>query len=146
MAIKTLDGLKKRIAACINNALREEVTDAIRAEEQKKIDELVYDVYSPKVYERRDTDGGLIADENIVGTVKAGTLSVANITPPNPYARDGATTNKSLIATIETGQGYDYENPGPRPFIDATIDSLRASNKVEEALKNGLKRQGLIVK
>ena len=149
MAIKTLNGLKKKIEACVNKALREEVTDAIRKEEQDKIKQEVYSAYNPPnpVYERRYHSGGLIADENIVGTVRGGKLTVVNNTPPNPNARDGATTNKDLVSVIETGVGYDYTpHPGARPFIQPTIDSLRASNKVEESLKQGLKKQGLNVK
>lgn len=147
MAIKTLNGLKKKIEACVNKALREEVTDAIRKEEQEQIHENVYSEYTPQVYERRYFAGGLIADENIVGAVKAGQLTVVNVTPPNPNARDGATTDKNLVSVIETGVGYDYSpHPGSRPFIQPTIDSLRASNKVEESLKQGLRKQGLTVK
>lgn len=146
MAIKTLNGLKKKIEACVNKALREEVTDAIREEQQKKIDERVYDVYSPKRYERRDVNGGLIASETIEGEVNKGTLVVSNNAPPNPYGGANAPYRVNLVEVIETGAGAEYGNPGPRPFIQPTIDSLRASNKVEEALKVGLKKQGLKVK
>ena len=120
--------------------------EAIQTEQISQIQEKVYGVYNPEVYERRYGNGGLMDEENIKGEVKKGDLTVENKTPPNPEARDGATVDKNLIEVIETGIGYDYDNPGARPFIDATIQALRASGAIVNALKIGLEKQGIKVK
>lgn len=148
MTAKNLNELKKKLEVAVNEALKQEVTDAIRNEQIEQIQALVYGAYpEPKVYERRYGNGGLMDGDNINGVVVNGRLVVSNDTPPNPNARDGATTDKNLIEVIETGVGYDYSpNPGARPFINATVIALESSNAVGNALKSGLKRQGLKVK
>ena len=146
MAVKTFKGLKTKIQESINKALEGEVLEAIQDEQISQIQEKVYSVYNPEVYERRYGSGGLMDERNIKGEVKRGVLTVENKTPPNPEARDGATVDKNLIEVIETGIGYDYDNPGARPFIDATIQTLRASNAVVSALKKGLENQGIKVR
>lgn len=143
--IQSLDELKRAIEDALDGILETNVTAAVRETELKKIEENVYSVYSPNVYERRESRGGLGDGDNIKGSASKGTLTVVNTTPPNPNARDGATTDKNLIEVIETGHGYDYDNPGPRPFIEPTIKALIDSKACQKALVEGLANRGFKV-
>ena len=163
-SFNSIADLEKHLKNAIKDSLAHEVFETVRDVEQKNIDETVYDVYDPKVYpnikagiHRRETQGGLIADENIVPTmIGDDTLIVTNETPPNPYARDGATTNKNLAELIEYGDGYKgftydypeedtekYKYMNPRPFTANTIEELVTTGKHKKALKDGLLRQGI---
>lgn len=151
MLAKSFKELTKEIQKRIDKSLINEVFEEIRDVEQKNIDEYVYDVYQPKIYERRDINGGLIADKNIVGKlVKKGELEVTNITKPNPDYN--GTTNKNLPYLIENGygeKGYKYDYPAdlpyvaPRPFTEKTEEELIRTKKHVKALKEGLKNNGL---
>lgn len=155
--LKNMADLEKYLKAKINKSLQKEVFKKVKEVEQKNIDETVYDSYAPSVYIRRDMQGGLIADENIIGTVdsKTSTLSVINKTPANPDARDGATTDKNLSELIEFGHGYknygyDYGRESafvyPRPFTKNTIKELEKNRAHVKAMKDGLENQGLKIK
>ena len=54
--------------------------------------------------------------------------------------------NKNLAQVIETGDGYDYRSPGARPYHENTVNELRSSGVIVEALKAGLKKKGIQVK
>lgn len=155
--LKNMADLEKYLKAKINKSLQKEVFKKVKEVEQKNIDETVYDSYTPSVYMRRDIQGGLIAGENIIGTVdsKTSTLSVINKTPANSEARDGATTDKNLSELIEFGHGYknygyDYGRESafvyPRPFTQNTIEELEQKKQHIQAMKDGLKKQGLDAK
>jgi hypothetical protein len=160
MVFKSMDELFKHIKDTVNNSLENEVTDTVREFEQQHIDDDVYSVYKPKMYKRRGLDGGLIADENIIGYVdeSKSTLTVVNATPPNPHALDEdlVTTDKNLPELIEYGDGYNgnnYDFPTddgafmyPRPFVENTIDELKNTKEHIKALKEGLKRNGINTK
>ena len=95
----------------------------------------VYDVYTPKVYERtsklqnswdwQDTPDGI----EIVNTRTDDGRYVAEI--------------------VETGQGYQYDFPYngvPRPFVENTRESLRKDDRLKNALKKDMQSIGLDVK
>lgn len=148
--------LKEKV---IPNILKNEIKNVVVETELKHIKSDVYDVYTPKVYpnieqdiHRRGADGGMLDPKNIKHTlISNDTLSVTNETPPNPYARDGATVNKNLPELIEFGDSYngneyDYtDDPDakylqPRSFTANTIEDLKNSDKLINALHDGLKR------
>lgn len=153
MDIKT--ALKKAndsIRPMINDVL-EDVGLMIKITEQQVIDEVVYEAYSPVKYERRYDEGGLGDINNIKVKVNNGTITVTNITRPNPY--QAKSVNKNLPALIEYGHGvvfnYDYprrnrEYMKPRPFTRKTIERLEATGDHITALKQGLRDKGLKVK
>ena len=141
--VKSLNQAMTYIKNVINTSLRTEVLDAVRKEEAKQVQSVVYDSYEPTVYERRYDMGN---DANIIGTVKGTVLQVENITPPNNKGDPPPTTDKDLAKVIETGVGYDYFSPGARPFTQATADALSASGAHVDALKNGLVKAGIRVK
>lgn len=141
--VKSLNQAMTYIRNVINTSLRTEVLDAVRKEEAKQVQSVVYDSYEPTEYERRDD---MKKDVNIIGTVNGTVLHVENITPPNSKGNPPPTTDKDLAKVIETGVGYDYFSPGARPFTQATVDALSASGAHVQALKNGLVKAGIRVK
>ena len=141
--VKSLNQAMTYIRNVINTSLRTEVLDAVRKEEAKQVQSVVYDSYEPTEYERRDD---MKKDVNIIGTVNGTVLHVENITPPNSKGNPPPTTDKDLAKVIETGVGYDYFSPGARPFTQATMDALSASGAHVDALKNGLVKAGIRVK
>lgn len=166
MDYKNLNDLMVDIQSAINNTLENEVFEEVKETELRHIQTDVYDVYEPTVYIRRYKSGGMGDSNNIVildddgnNSVTNGNLSVVNVTLPNPYARDGATTNKDLPELIEYGDenyldkypfatGYDY--PGEpyglaRPFTANTIDELQTTKAHIVALKKGLSSKGFDV-
>lgn len=147
----SIEEAKKYIYRAIQNTLINEVFWVVQAEEAEQIEDVVYglEAYSPRLYERRWDMNDL---ENIVGTVKGLSLSVKNITPPSdyvsPYMGENSTPptlNKNLSEVVEYGKGYDWYNPGPRPFTEATVEALKRSGDHKEALKRGLRERGIVV-
>lgn len=141
--VKSLNQAMTYIKNVINTSLRTEVFDAVRKEEAKQVQSVVYDSYQPTVYERRYDMGN---DANIVGMVNGTVLQVENITPPNSEGNPPPTTDKDLAKVVETGVGYDFFSPGARPFTQATMDALSASGAHVDALRKGLAKAGIRAK
>lgn len=143
--IKTL---KNDLKKDINAVLADEVFDEVRKCELEHVEEDVFSVYSPKIYQRRAV-GGIDDEQNIVGTVKNMKLTVENITEFND---DYGTYNsgRGLSTLINDGEHlknyfYDYEGEftKPRPFIDRTVEELENSNRLDNALIKGLRKKGI---
>jgi len=127
---------QKVISETLNDDVKKEVTKT----EQRHINSDVYDVYSPKYYRRRRANGGLIADDNIVGEmISDDTLSVTNKTKFNPNGEP------DLAEWVEYGL-----DPGvgayadERPFTQNTIDELNSTKAHVKAMQLGLKKRGII--
>jgi hypothetical protein len=164
-AFKNLKDLEKFLNQKIKKAMENEVAEKVRDIQQEKIDEEVYDVYNvvggshqePYVYERRCDQGGLRDRRNMVADVKESNngveLSVENITK----AKDQSDIN--LVGLIEYGDdsqygyyeyktnrdGTSWQYRQPRPFLQETRNHLSKTGEHVEALKKGLKRQGIDV-
>jgi hypothetical protein len=155
-AYKSIKALCANLQGYVNAALEEEVMDAVRETEQEKAIEVVYATYKASMYSRRGLDGGLVADENIVGTLLAdGVLSVDNIAEFNENP-PSSNSGWGLAGLVEYGNGwnghqYDYaDNPDaaylkPRPFIESTADELADGSIIKAALRKGLRKNGLLV-
>ncbi len=147
--------VEKAVAA----ALAGDVNSAVQKVEKQTIRKTVYQAYEPTVYKRReslyDLEGSVIDGK---------TLEVRNTAKPNAAgvmagydnpAYDGevkASTGKDLVRTIEYGgysynggDGYDFYDVGPRPFIQTTVETLAAGKQHVAALKQGLKKKGITV-
>ena len=150
--------VQSEVRAKIDVALNAEVADAVKEEEANTTISVVYGVYTPKVYRRRGDFGGIADIYNMDHTVSGGVLKVVNATEANDYDAFGSgkvTTGKDLPLLIERGHGnggfYDFPRRGraymgPRPFTATTIKNLAGNKAHVDALKAGLKRQGLKVK
>jgi hypothetical protein len=121
-----------------NSVLKKETAETVVRTMQDKIQEEIYDVYEPKVYERQGYSGGLIDRDNIeVEVLGDNRISVENI------RFDG---DREVAEIVETGLGYQYSFPyagKPRPFTEATRVDLASSDKLKESMKQGLFKRGI---
>ncbi|OZB98019.1 hypothetical protein [Paenibacillus sp. XY044] len=138
---KDLKELENLIKAKISKSLQTSVAQVGRETMKEKIEDVVYAVYEPVLYERQKDDGGLTDDENILTTmVNDTTLSIES------HRMDG---DKNVSEVIVSGDGYDFEFPyygRPRDFVEATKEELADTRGHVAALYVGLKKQGLDVK
>ena len=146
-----VDELLEALEADIEDTLKHEVLDTVKEIELRHVEEDVFDVYKPKIYERRDS-GGIDDPDNIVGTVQNMELEVENITP---FASGYGTWNRGvglteLINNGNSTSGYFYDYSGefnqPRPFLDNTIEEIERTDDVEDALARGLNKRKWTVK
>ncbi|MET3209904.1 UNVERIFIED_CONTAM: hypothetical protein ABIC26_002852 [Paenibacillus sp. PvR008] len=128
--------LKQKIAS----ALQVDVAHTVKDNLKQSIEDNVYDVYTPTVYERQRDQGGLTDERNIaVEMIGQDTVSIES------QRMDGS---KNVSLVVETGQGYDFEfaySGRPRPFVEKTVEELHNTNAHVAALHRGLERQGLDV-
>ena len=146
-----IKALKADLRKDINAVLADEVFNEVRKCELEHIEEDVFSVYNPKIYQRR-TVGGINDEQNIVGSVRDMELTVENITEFNDdYGT--YTHGRGLADLINDGEHlkgcfYDYagEFTKPRPFIDRTVEELENSNRLDNALIKGLRKKGIDAK
>lgn len=163
---QALKKIKPKLDNKINNALGNEVLKVVQSTQSDAAAKIVYSTPTTGYYQRRG-DGerfgygeGIGDPVNMViegGVVKGGRLVVINETEPNKYLNgvNGAmaTVDKSLVYLIEHGvgqpgdSGYDYwKKPKARPFIAETRKELKRTGSHVDALRRGLKRQGVKIK
>ncbi|WP_242403743.1 hypothetical protein [Paenibacillus pini] len=128
--------LKKKVAS----ALLIDVANTTKNTMKEKMDDEVYIPYTPKMYEREKSHGGLTDDRNIlVNLINETTLSVES------HRMD---EERNVSEIVESGKGYQYDFPFngvPRPFTEATREELLNTGIHTASLYRGLKRQGLTV-
>jgi len=158
---KDLKSIEKHLQKGIDKALKQDVAPVVKKTEQEHIESDVYGAYEPKIYKRRGSGGGGLGDmRNMLDTVskfeQGSILSVFNKTPYNPlYTPFGGRRSLSgryIGYSVEYGVDYDWglsddawliaHDSDARPFIENTVTEL-ASGKLEESLKQGLKKQGI---
>ena len=155
---KNLNELRKHLQQKIDKTLISKVADTIREAEHKNIDETVYDAYDPHVYQRRGDNGGIGDMRNMKAElVEDGKLIVTNETKPNDNYNHSMPSSAPLAEVIEFGHGYNgyqYDYPPsnetpcgqPRPFIKNTYEELKNTGNHVDALKKGLRKQGILTK
>ncbi|TCJ01087.1 hypothetical protein [Cytobacillus praedii] len=144
-SFSSLKELERYLNKQIQNTLQNEVFAEVKDTMQKKIDKDVYEAYTPY-----STDGvtphyqrtGKLR-ESIEKSLNGNTLIVENTRSEN---------GRDIVEVIESGKGYTWgysrnlnEEIGSRPFVESTKNELRNSNKLEQAMKKGLKKQGLSI-
>lgn len=154
---KDMASLQKAILLQMETSLRGEVSETIKAEQSKQVETEVYDKYAPNngepwVYQRRKQDGGLSDMNNMRGTpTVAGHVIDLTITNETPSA-DGEGYNIAPIIEQGDQSKYKYRTVNeerkahpqadaflePRPFIQATRDSLRQSGALSAAFAKGM--------
>lgn len=139
--IPTFDNLKD-MEKYLKNVAKEAMVKGKAVKEtvidtgKRHVQEDVYDVYTPKSYER---SGELKENWKVEETADG--IAVYN------DRRDG---DKYIPEVIETGVGYDYTGYGyeyekPRPFIENMRIELSSENKLANSLKKDMKRMGIQV-
>jgi len=161
----TLKQLEDHINKLMRDALNVEVAKVVKDTEQEKVITEVYDKYKPSspdgepwIYKRRGSSGGLADQRNMkhkvvsLGTANGLELSVENKT-------NGKDDKVQISDLIEYGDGYngleyDWKDNRDdtadqylqaRPFQQKTVQELEQTNEHVEAMRKGLRRQGLDV-
>ena len=157
--IKNISELKAILQKKINAALLTDVAEMIKVTEIQHVIDDVYSRPESREYHRRYANGGIGDVDNMHERLEGdGLLAVSNDTPFNPFLNgyddgDGTSANsgEGLDGLIEYGDGwngihYDWAACEATNFIENTKQELANTNKLAEALKAGLKKQGLNVK
>ncbi|NBI28596.1 hypothetical protein [Chengkuizengella marina] len=134
-----LGDLTKYLSRQITESLNDNVAKAAVKTMQEEIEDEVYDAYSPKVYERKYYQDGLIDEDNIeTKMIDAKTLEIQNV------RSDG---DKNVAYIVETGEGYTYDVPKEltdgRPFTQETKRRLKEEGIAKQAMKDGLHQRGM---
>ena len=147
-----IDMLLNDLESDIEGTLTDEVLDVVKDIEIKHVEEDVFSVYRPKIYERRRT-GGLDDPDNIIGEItEKMDMEITNITP---FDSGYGTYNKGdgLAELVNDGDGlsgFYYDYPGeflqPRPFLDNTEEEILKTEQLDNALQKGLVKRGYDVK
>lgn len=136
--------LREKLQADVETVLLTRVAPAVKEEMQTQVYDKVYGTYTPRVYKRRYQDGGLGDMRNYDAAVDSGTmtLTVQNLTRDDGYWRPVGAPDRFLTPVVESGDGYDYASPGPRPFNKATEREVIRDGTVERELRQGLTALG----
>ena len=148
MDFSNLDLLAKFLEEKIDKSLKRETAQVVVKTMQQHIKSDVYPLYSPDMYQREYYRGGLLDPDNIEIQVTNTGISVENVRD-NTTDEDYNGHYRNVAEIVETGENYNwtasriYKDPFPRPFTENTREELRTSNILEQAMKDGLNRQGI---
>ena len=125
-AFPELEAFMVVLNQAVDYCMETQVRDAAVSNIQKSVYENVYFHYTPKVYERKYDNGGLLDPANITTdydyhtkTLTAEDLRVDwEPTKQSHYGRN-------VAEVVETGEGYDFKQLGPRPFHKPAETALR---------------------
>lgn len=112
-----------------------DVGPAAVAELQRQIDFKVYREYTPKVYNRKFYNHGLVDPREIEVKYESqtNTMTVEAVRDdwePTSRKHEG----RKVAPVVESGNGYDYKDIKPRPFHKPTEDELIRSGKVDKII------------
>ncbi|WP_079709864.1 hypothetical protein [Paraliobacillus ryukyuensis] len=145
----------------LTDVMEDEVAEMVKEEEANAIDELVYDAYTPNSdssAERRGSYGGLKDTRNMIHTVTNTMgeieLLVRNITEGNEDVdyTEGTSPPNYLTGIIVYGRptqaglyinGNAHAYTKPRDFLSETMNEIQRTLKHVDAIKKGLKRNGI---
>jgi hypothetical protein len=139
LEFNSLKDLENYVNGIAKKAMNEgtSVKDVVIETGKSHVQTDVYNVYTPKLYERT---GGLLNDWQANETADG--MEIVN-------TRYDLETGKNIAYTVITGIGYDYPFPYagvPRPFIFETIKELeRRQTELTNALAKDLKSIGIDV-
>lgn len=125
------------LSAAVTDALQNEVADEAKAAVKEAAKGVVYS-YTPQFLSRREENGGLIDEANIIAAVTGDTLTVENVTGLQNLW--GGSHTEPLTPIITAGLP-NYNMPYPRPFMDEAANLLK-NGRAEDALHRGLRRHG----
>lgn len=124
------------------------IKDVVVDEMVKSIEENVYSEYTPRLYERQKEHGGLTDPQNF--TTESTQDGVAIYSTRKGTDKNGTDVYVSEIIegyapySIEDKWGYGYE--AKREFVEPAREQLRNNGKLEDALRDSLKRKGVDVR
>jgi len=139
MLLEEFNKWREQLEMDIDNVLETDVADTLTQHVLESVRQNVYDVYEPKEYVRRKQNGGLLDRENYHATAFDNVLALTNATRDNGYSRE---QDREIVDVVESGKGYDWYSPGPRPFMEEALQKGITDGSLEESLYLGLKNRG----
>lgn len=125
----------EKLAAKAMQKQNSETSKTVIETGKKHVQEDVYDVYDPIMYQR---SGELKESWKVENTSNG--IAVSN---------DRHDDGRNVAEIIESGQGYQYDfeyNGKARPFTENTREELRNSNKLAQSLEKDLNSLGIKTK
>lgn len=136
----------------LNDCLQKEVAETVKDELQSSISEVVYGAGTPTKYIRRGFgENGGIADKSSMTTelVSSGVIKITPEAERNmnyKFAGIGYDEKKSLAENLVEGYGNrQFWWNQSRDFVEEARENLKSGKAHIEALKDGLRKQGLEV-
>ena len=162
MAYKSLEEeIMTELESSMLNALQDngEVSETAKDLQIEAINEEVYGVYSPRIYNRRYSNKGLEDKRNMkvnISKIPNGFhFSMTNETKTNPYTNEDGSwkpiysnleSDYNLDMIIEEGMGGNEPYSRPRPFIQETQNKINNSNEIEQSIVKALRNAGFDAK
>lgn len=137
MTFKNLNSLCRHIEKQIQDTMVNEVADTVKDNMTEAVHTSVYDAYSPEYYKRRMNNGGLSDTHNMEVTEIQNGISVHNAAP-----LDNGRNDYNLDEIIVYGLG---NQPFERDFYAEIVERLQENQEHTEALKQGLKKRGIMI-
>ena len=131
---------RAKLDDAIQKSMEGVVADTAKAALRQAVKERVYDVYSPQEYIRHEDNGGLSDVRNMEARYDKATMTLE----VEDVRRD-EDTNRLVAPVVESGRGYNYFSPGPRPF-HAYAEQMMGQGLFESALNEGLREAGMDAK
>lgn len=159
MAYKSLEELFKSIEKRVMESLENEVANKVKEVMKVKIQEVVYDVYDPLSYRRREdrVAGGLKHEDSFsVKPIKES--NKVGIKFRNVSSDYHENRYRDVAKIVETGVGYLYQQViningsdevieiGARPFTQETYKEIRSKNLHKHELIDGLESRNARIK
>ena len=136
--------------AAIENALEIEVAEVIKNYLVESAYQNVYEAYTPEFYSRRYGNGGILDKDSIDIDVHGNELIAMDTLPgvegPKGWQQlyGGDVPDGRLAEAIASGDPkYNMDKAGSRPFHEIAKELAIESGEIEDALRRGLKRQGI---
>lgn len=139
MLLDEFNKWRERLEMDMDNVLETDVADTLTEHVLESVQENVYDAYDPKEYIRRKQNGGLLDRANYHATAFDNVLALTNDTRDNHYSRE---EDRDIVDVVESGNGYDFFSPGPRPFMETALQKGITDGSLEESLYLGMKKRG----
>lgn len=160
MQFTNIDALVAHISNDLNSYLSKgnsELQIEISFLMKDAVEEVVYDAYTPSLYERRGDNGGLSDPENLelvkIEKVshKVSKLVFENITRGNPAYFSGDklldSTAETIVNGIESNWSYSGEWQEPRDFVSRLREMINErKDLINNAIKKDLKNLGYKVR
>lgn len=142
----SLKDLERYVNSKIKNTMENEVFKEVKETMQEHIQKDVYDAYTP--YSTDGKTGHYERTYKLLDSIEQSMENDNTLVVENTRSENG----RDIVEVIESGKGYKWgytrnldDEIGARPFVENTKDELRNSNKIERAMKTGLRKQGLDV-